>query len=697
MTRLLFITASALGAAAIAWMGLDFFGSHTLALAITLIIAGVFAIGLFELVKFRRATASLATALTGLPAEQEADPQWLNSWLAKLDASLINAVRLRVEGERVGLPAPVLTPYLVGLLVMLGLLGTFAGMVETLGGAVIALQGSTELEAIRNGLAAPIQGLGLAFGTSVAGVAASAMLGLNATLCRRERMLVTRQLDTAAGTTFQQFSNSYQQMQTFAALRAQADALPAVAAQLSGIAEELASRSEQLDQGLNQRQAQFLETANDSYKQLDQGLNQRQTQFLEAASDSYKQLAESVGSSLNASLGESGRLAGDSIRPVVSEAMAQISELTSSTQQQLLTANQAQLESISSSLATAATDISSALNSADEARFEQWSGQLQQLHADTQAQQLQTTGQLGQELGRVVELLGTELKASTAAQQASVSSMSSSYTELLASSEQLVNARIKAEESWLQGHDERLADISAALSRDLEQLREGEERRTEQATERLAGLEKVAAQHLSALGRELEAPMTNLIETASKTPAAAAEVITVLRGEISKNIERDNSLLEERGEVLEKLTHLADSLAESTDGQRTAIEQLVNSSTEVLQGIGSQFSEQLSAEAQKMTEITSDVAERASQMANLGDAFGSAMELYNESNQTLIENLGRIEASLNESTERSDEQMGYYVAQAREIIDQSMSSQRAIIDELRQSGRQGELLTAEAG
>jgi methyl-accepting chemotaxis protein len=207
----------------------------------------------------------------------------------------------------------------------------------------------------------------------------------------------------------------------------------------------------------------------------------------------------------------------------------------------------------------------------------------------------------------------------------------------------------------------------------------------------------VAAQHLSALGRELEAPMTNLIETASKTPAAAAEVITVLRGEISKNIERDNSLLEERGEVLEKLTHLADSLAESTDGQRTAIEQLVNSSTEVLQGIGSQFSEQLSAEAQKMTEITSDVAERASQMANLGDAFGSAMELYNESNQTLIENLGRIEASLNESTERSDEQMGYYVAQAREIIDQSMSSQRAIIDELRQSGRQGELLTAEAG
>ena len=55
------------------------------------------------------------------------------------------------------LPAPVLTPYLVGLLVMLGLLGTFVGMVETLQGAVIALEGTTELQAIRAGLAAPIK------------------------------------------------------------------------------------------------------------------------------------------------------------------------------------------------------------------------------------------------------------------------------------------------------------------------------------------------------------------------------------------------------------------------------------------------------------------------------------------------------------------------------------------------------------
>jgi len=44
------------------------------------------------------------------------------------------------------------------------LLGTFLGMVVTLNGAVIALEGTTDLQTMRNTLSAPIKGLGLAFG-----------------------------------------------------------------------------------------------------------------------------------------------------------------------------------------------------------------------------------------------------------------------------------------------------------------------------------------------------------------------------------------------------------------------------------------------------------------------------------------------------------------------------------------------------
>jgi hypothetical protein len=44
---------------------------------------------------------------------------------------------------------------------------------------------------------------------------------------------------------------------------------------------------------------------------------------------------------------------------------------------------------------------------------------------------------------------------------------------------------------------------------------------------------------------------------------------------------------------------------------------------------------------------------------------------------------------------RSDEQLAYYVAQAREIIDLSIMSQKDIFDELRQLPGKQALMTAE--
>ena len=155
-TKLLFSIAALLGAAAVLWMGGGFIGANPLALLVTVVIGFVYALGLFELVQFRSATASLTTALDQV---NESDDFSLQAWLTKLHPSIQNSVGQRIEGEKIGLPSPVFTPYLVGLLVMLGLLGllgTFVGMVDTLQGAVTALQGTTELEAIRAGLAAPI-------------------------------------------------------------------------------------------------------------------------------------------------------------------------------------------------------------------------------------------------------------------------------------------------------------------------------------------------------------------------------------------------------------------------------------------------------------------------------------------------------------------------------------------------------------
>ncbi|WP_204280887.1 hypothetical protein, partial [Serratia marcescens] len=56
---------------------------------------------------------------------------------------------------------------------------------------------TADLAALRTALGAPVQGLGLAFSASVAGVTGSAMLGLMVALARRERAVVAGQLDTA--------------------------------------------------------------------------------------------------------------------------------------------------------------------------------------------------------------------------------------------------------------------------------------------------------------------------------------------------------------------------------------------------------------------------------------------------------------------------------------------------------------------
>src|SRR5690348_7416299 len=117
MNRHLFTVAFILGALGIIWAGVGFIDSSLLALSITAVIGAVYGYGALELRQFRQATSSLSDALAAIP-DNLTD---LGEWLGKLHPSLRDSVRLRVEGERVGLPGPALTPYLVGLLVMLGM------------------------------------------------------------------------------------------------------------------------------------------------------------------------------------------------------------------------------------------------------------------------------------------------------------------------------------------------------------------------------------------------------------------------------------------------------------------------------------------------------------------------------------------------------------------------------------------------
>jgi hypothetical protein len=92
--------------------------------------------------------------------------------------SILDSIAARLDESRET------TRYLVGLLVFLGLLGTFWGLMETVqsvGKTISALapsgEGAAAFEELKTGLEAPLKGMGVAFASSLFGLAGSLIVG----------------------------------------------------------------------------------------------------------------------------------------------------------------------------------------------------------------------------------------------------------------------------------------------------------------------------------------------------------------------------------------------------------------------------------------------------------------------------------------------------------------------------------------
>ena len=663
MNKNLFTGAFLLGAAAVVWVGVGFIGANFLALVMTAIIAAVYVFGALELRQFRQASASLTASLTAIPDQLT----HLGDWIDRVPPSLQNPVRLRIEGERIGLPGPALTPYLVGLLVMLGMLGTFLGMVVTLNGAAFSMEGTTDLQAIRAALAAPIKGLGLAFGTSVAGVATSAMLGLMSALSRRERMLTAQLLDTKIATELRGFSLTHQRQETYKALQFQAQALPEVVDKL----QLMMAQMERMSQQLNERLLTNQESFHGEVKII------------------YSELASSVDKSLKDSLTHSAQAAGESIKPVVEAAMREIAKEAHLLHERVIDTAQMQLDGLSERLGVSAATLQANQATGDRQRLDAWMGSLQAMAAALNREWQQTGAQTLAQQQEICNTLTRTAQEITDQTQTSASHTLGEITRLTTCSEELIRSRIASEANWMEQHSARMDQVASLLRDELGALRNEEASRGHAAVERLGELQTALTRHLTTLGTALEEPITRLIETASEAPRAAADVIGQLRQEMSSSIARDNELLEERSRILETLNSLLDAIHHASTEQRSVIDSLVSSSALALKQAGSQFSEKVDGEAAKLSDIAAHVTSSAVEVASLSESFGFAVHSFNEANEKLIGNLQRIEAAMDKSMARSDDQLAYYVGQAREIIDLSIMSQKEVFEALRQlPGRQ---------
>lgn len=629
MNRSLHHAAFLVGLAAVCWLGIGYIGTNPLALAMMLCIGAFYLMGALELHRFHQATSSLAHALADMPEPLPA----LGPWLDRVHSSLQNAVRLRIEGERVGLPGPAMTPYLAGLLVLLGMLGTFLGMVVTLKGTGLALESATDVQAIRASLAAPVRGLGLAFGTSVAGVAASAMLGLMSALCRRERLQAAQRLDTRIATTLRVYSLAHQREESFKLLQIQAQAMPALVDRLQAMMVQLERHSDALTTRLVAGQESF-------YAQ---------------AEGAYAGLAASVDRSLKQSLTESARAAGTTIQPVVEATMAGIARETAALHHAIADTVQRQLEGVATRFDAATTTVA-----------DLWKTALAEHKHDGEALLKDLRASLDQ-YAETFEQRSASL----------VSTVSQAHVDLQATWGSRDEQRLAA---WTQA----LEATAALLQREWQQAGTQTLLQQQQVCRTLEQTAGDIAAQAEAHARNTISEIARLVQAAAEAPRAAAEVIAELRQKLSDSMTRDNAVLEERSRIMQTLGTLLDALNHASTEQRGAIDALVTSSAALLEGAGARFNEKLDAETEKMSSVAAQITGSAVEVASLGEAFGLAVTLFSQSNDKLMAQLQRIEGALGKSMARSDEQLAYYVAQAREIIDLSIMSQKQIVEDLQQ-------------
>ncbi|KVO96187.1 chemotaxis protein [Burkholderia ubonensis] len=912
------------GLVAVCWIGAGYVASNPPAAVVTLLIAACYLAGAAELLRYRQATATLAGAVNGLSGP----PPALDAWLDTLHPSLRGAVRARIEGARAALPGPSLTPYLVGLLVLLGMLGTLLGMVVTLKGTGAALESATDLDAIRASLIAPVKGLGYAFGTSIAGVATSAMLGLLSALVRRDRLDASQQLDAKIATTLRVHSHAHQREESFRLLQKQADAMPALVERLQTMMTAIDARSAALHEQQIASQQAFFDRTEQAYARLASSVGQslqdsaaesarvagaalqpvmettmaglaremtvlrdavthaveRQLDGLSSgfeattanvtgiwnrALDEHRRSSEAAAGHLHAALGQftdtfaqrstdlldgvatrleateqrmadgwqqalarqeqvGETLAGRNARALEAAAatfeqhsaslLRTIGESHASLQGELASRDEQRLaawreslaamaaamrddlaqtsahhasrqQAICDALAKTATDIgtqtsmfeqhsASLLNtmreshatlqtelaSRDEQRLAAWSASLAEMAAKLSDEWAQTSANhtirhqaICDALAQTAADIGVQTTTFEQHSASLLNTMRESHanlqTELASRDEQrlaawsasLAEMAAKLSDEWAQtsashmgrqqaicdalaqtatdigaqtttfeqhsasllntmrdshanlqtelaSRDEQrlaawsasLAEMAAKLSDEWAQTSAQAASRQQDICDTLARTANDITAQAQAHASDTIAEISRLVQAASEAPKAAAEVVAELRQRLSDSMVRDTAMLDERSRLLATLETLLDAVNHASTEQRGAVDALVRTSADLLDRVGARFNDTVDAETRKLDAVAAQVTAGAVEVASLGDAFGMAVQVFGESNDKLLSHLQRIEAALEKSLARSDEQLEYYVAQAREVIDLSMMSQKQIVEDLQQ-------------
>jgi hypothetical protein len=630
-------------------------GQDPTAALLVVAMAATLLVGLAELVVRNRRAFALNDELARLP------PALDEYQLERLSPELRQLLRARIEHAPFTFANEHITPYLVGLLVMLGLLGTLLGLFETLSGAGHALTASANVDALRSGLSGPMRGLTRSFGCSAAGVSASAVLGLAAALVRRREARSLAALQAYANGALRELSPLRRQAGALSNLANQGDALPKAATalelaaeRLGGLAErwELAHRTaaaaqqQALDQAMRSLRADLSRAAVEAGRDLQASLAKHVEQMVKSTGSAVSEHVARTAQAMerdSAARREGDAALRDKLHTELS-ALRQTLEQGAARQSEVALSELSTLRQTLEQGAARQSQIALSQAATLEAAGLKVSGL-----ADSVGEQLQTRANIVAELGdrahqamAVLEQSGTALESALTRHDRAVDALVSQAGEQLARLQETAAALLQqsgsALENALGGHD-RAVDALVG-----------------QAGEQLARYDRA----VDALVGQASEQLARLQETAATGTLAAVERVVALTNSQA-----------------ERLAHFESQLQRAQEGHTVAL-------SEQLSAHAAQLGKGLEGTGELVREASSLLKASSVELGAVAEAFARSVERQHEAASTWLETLGELEGAVERAGRgAAADALGDQLASTQEVFARQLQFQRELFEQLR--------------
>lgn len=692
-------------------------------------------VGLAELITRQLRAARLDNEVRALPARPN------DSTLDIASPLLSTFLRARLEH----LPLPTLgegiAPFLTGLLVMLGLLGTLLGLFQTVHGAGHALTSATDVEALRRSLGAPIAGLTRSFGCSAAGISASAMLGLALALVRRREVFVVRAIHAYASGPLRAQSPLARQARALEQLVSQGlnqgNALPDAAGVLSGVGDKLGDVSKQIVE--------------------------LQREALKSQQSTFTELLASLRDELIRSTGESGQALIGTLRPVVeqlanksAEALATQADVFASVARELKTELAHDAQERRKDTAEALRGLRAQLDEAEQARAaahtneleklselaarslteaerreaelsERWSQQLHRLDAQLEAtrsseaerlhsldEQLSVVSQrdgarvaeldnlvnrVGSELTQLSEQLGAQLLARAEHEREHNAQTLLAATQLTAAACALDAHAEKQQASFEQSAAEQKATLERLVEHLpvlFEQAARSSQAAAQEAVSQLAALTEQRLSHVSQLMTDDIEARSNADRTLAERNRSAFEALTQQSADLAGLLERTEQLLPQlseaahagAAETLARMTQHMETQATRFAAIETALEQgrheQVESLAQQVHGYAQELEQKLAQTTEAVHEAAAIWQASSAEMQAVARLFAQSIERQREASDAWIESLGEVEGAVERAGQTAaHDALSDQLAATQEVFARQLQFQRELFEQLR--------------